>query len=102
MKHRFAIFFSWLLTNFTDVFAQQVSFIKYTMHDGLVSNPVRSIYQDSKGFIWIGTFEGLSQFDGYKFTNYTNSNGLSHNVINSMFDVNGRLLVAENNGSIDI
>ena len=90
------------LTNFTAALAQQVSFIKYTMHDGLVSNPVRCIYQDSKDFIWIGTYEGLSRFDGYKFTNYTTANGLSHNLINSMFDVNGKLLVAENNGSIDI
>jgi ligand-binding sensor domain-containing protein/two-component sensor histidine kinase len=82
--------------------AQQVSFMKYTVYDGLVANPVRCIYQDSKGFIWIGTFEGLSRYDGYKFTNYSTLNGLSHNFINSLYEANGKLLVAENNGAVDI
>src|SRR5688572_17673211 len=50
---------------------QQVNFIKYTVYDGLVANPIRCIYQDSKGFIWIGTLEGLSRYDGYRFNNYT-------------------------------
>jgi len=72
------------------------------VYDGLVANPVRCIYQDSKGFIWIGTYEGLSRYDGYKFTNYSTANGLSHNLINSIFEVNGKLLVAENNGAIDL
>jgi ligand-binding sensor domain-containing protein len=82
--------------------AQQLSFIKYTVYDGLVANPVRCIYQDRKGFIWIGTVEGLSRYDGYKFTNYTTINGLSHNYINSIFEVDDKLLVAENNGAIDV
>ena len=72
------------------------------MDDGLVANPVRCIYQDSKGFIWIGTYEGLSRYDGYKFTNYSNTNGLSHNFINSIIEVNNKLLIAENNGAIDV
>src|SRR4026207_765737 len=79
---------------------QQVSFIKYTVYDGLVANPVRCIYQDSKGFLWIGTYDGLSRYDGYKFTNYTTSNGLSHIVINSLFEIDGKLLIAENNGAV--
>ena len=82
--------------------AQQVNFIKYTVHDGLVANPIRCIYQDSKGFIWIGTIEGLSRYDGYKFTNYTTLNGLSHDFINSVFEVDNKLLIAENNGRIDV
>jgi signal transduction histidine kinase/ligand-binding sensor domain-containing protein len=82
--------------------AQQVTFIKYSVLDGMVANPVRCVYQDNKGFIWIGTYEGLSRYDGYKFTNYTTSNGLSHNVINSIIEVNDKLLIAENNGNVDI
>jgi hypothetical protein len=81
--------------------AQQLSFIKYTVYDGLVANPVRCIYQDSKGFIWIGTFEGLSRYDGYKFRNYTTTNGLSHDLVNDIYEVNGKLLIAENDGSVD-
>ena len=82
--------------------AQQVNFIKYTVYDGLVANPIRCIYQDSKGFIWIGTFDGLSRYDGYKFTNYTTTNGLSHSLINSIYEIKDKLLIGENNGAIDI
>src|SRR5678816_2853719 len=84
------------------VASQQVFFKSYTVSDGLVSNPVRCIYQDSKGFIWIGTFEGLSRYDGFKFTNYTTTSGLSDNFINSIFEIHGKLLIAENNGAVDI
>jgi ligand-binding sensor domain-containing protein/two-component sensor histidine kinase len=83
-------------------FAQQVFFKSFTVQDGLVANPVRSIYQDSKGFIWIGTFEGISRYDGYKFTNYTTNNGLSHNFINGFYQLGDQLLIAENNGAVDI
>src|SRR5262245_36947790 len=83
--------------------AQQLIFKTYTVEDGLVSNPVRRIYQDHKGFIWIGTWEGLSEYNGYKFTNYTTANGLSHNMINDLYEsIDGKLYVAENNGEIDI
>lgn len=81
--------------------SQQVFFKSYTVQEGLVANPVRCIYQDKDGFIWIGTFEGLSRFDGYRFTNYTNNNGLTHNFINAIYQADQELLIAENNGAID-
>src|SRR6187401_1568384 len=81
---------------------QQLTFEKYTMNNGLVANAVRCIYQDRKGFIWIGTYEGVSRYDGYKFANYTNTNGLSHNFINSIIEIDDQLLIAENDGAIDI
>ena len=57
--------------------SQQVFFKTYTVQDGLVSNPVRCIYQDSKGYIWIGTFEGGAvRFDGKYFTRYSSDDGL--------------------------
>lgn len=83
--------------------AQQLIFKTYTVEDGLVSNPVRLVYQDTKGFIWIGTWEGLSKYDGHKFTNYTTANGLSHNLVNDIYEsADGKLYVAENNGAVDI
>jgi len=82
---------------------QQIAFKTYTVEDGLVANPIRDIYQDSKGFIWIGTWEGLSKYDGHKFTNFSPSNGLSHNMINDIYELsNGQLLIAENNGDVDL
>ena len=38
--------------------------------DGLAQGTVQAIHQDAKGNLWFGTFEGLSRFDGYRFSNY--------------------------------
>jgi ligand-binding sensor domain-containing protein/signal transduction histidine kinase len=73
------------------------------VEDGLVANPVRQFYQDANGFLWIATLEGLSKYDGYKFANFSIANGLSHNMVNSMYESpDKKLYVAENNGTVDI
>ncbi|MDZ4810617.1 MAG: two-component regulator propeller domain-containing protein [Bacteroidota bacterium] len=93
----------WFLLITSQARAQQLNFKTYTVEDGLVANPIRRIYQDSRGFIWIGTWEGLSKYDGHKFRNFTTANGLSHNVINDFYESKeGRLYVAENDGHTDI
>ena len=42
----------------------QMEFERYTVHHGLSNNAVYAITQDTRGYIWIGTENGLSQFDG--------------------------------------
>jgi len=37
---------------------------------GLSNNAVTSVYQDTKGFMWFGTYDGLNRYDGYGFTVY--------------------------------
>ena len=44
---------------------------RYTTQDGLPHNRIDAIGQDQSGFIWIGTWNGLSRFDGNEFKNYT-------------------------------
>jgi ligand-binding sensor domain-containing protein len=46
------------------------SFRHITQADGLLHNEVLSIAQDSKGFIWTATANGLQRFDGSRFTHY--------------------------------
>src|SRR5689334_102517 len=83
--------------------AQKMAFQLYTVNDGLVANPIRRVIQDSKGFIWVATWEGLSKYDGHKFTNYTTENGLSFNLVNDIYEApHGKLYIAENNGAVDI
>jgi hypothetical protein len=41
---------------------------QYTTADGLSSNYVNCVYRDSRGFIWLGTGNGLNRFDAYTFT----------------------------------
>lgn len=52
--------------------AQSGAFIfkNYDTQDGLCDNNINSILEDEKGFIWIGTREGLSRFDGAEFHNF--------------------------------
>ena|SRR5688572_26396185 len=102
MKHWFLTIHCFLIIS-SHATSQQLIFKTYTAEDGLVSNPVRRIFQDSRGFIWIGTWQGLSKYDGHKFTNYTTVNGLSDNLINDMYEsADGKVYVAENNGTVDI
>lgn len=44
---------------------------RYGMDNGLSHSSIKSLHQDSLGFIWIGTGNGLNKFDGYKFTLFT-------------------------------
>jgi ligand-binding sensor domain-containing protein len=58
---------------------------------------------DSKGFLWIATWEGMSKYDGHSFTNYSTANGLSHDMVNDFSEAkDGSLYVALNNRTIDV
>ena len=71
-----ACFFIIITIASANCFAQQYPFVHYSPKDGLVSNRVRSIYQDSKGLMYFLTMNGLSVYDGARFTNYTTEEGL--------------------------
>jgi ligand-binding sensor domain-containing protein len=60
---------------------QILSFQNYTSKDGLPANGIRPLFQDSRGYLWIGTAEGVSVYDGAVFTNYRTGDGLSMNHI---------------------
>ena len=103
---RYCLFFillTFLAGLLNPLYGQQLIFKNYTINDGLVANSIRRVFQDSKGFLWIATWEGLSKYDGNKFTNYSTANGLSHNLVNDLFEsANGSLYVATNEGGFDI
>ena len=68
--------------------AQRMPFKYLTVEDGLSQNTVSSIAQDSLGFMWFGTKNGLCRYDGYVFrifeSNTLDSLTLSSNTINSL------------------
>ncbi len=53
----------------------------YSMEDGLVADDINAFCQDSSGYIWIATSEGLSVFNSKGFNNYTVEDGLPTNNI---------------------
>ena len=79
----------------------------YTVEDGLMSNSIYGIVQDSLGFIWFGTDNGLCRFDGIEFMTYTHdedrpSGSISSNSIRRlMMDSKGRIWISLDNG-VDI
>ena len=66
-------------------FADSLYYTDLTIQNGLASNQIHSIYQDSKGFVWFGTSNGLCRYDGYEFitfrSNYKNPEYFSSNTI---------------------
>lgn len=81
------------------ILAQLPVFRSFTIQDGLAGNPVKKIFQDSKGFIWLCTWDGLSKYDGQGFTNFSTANGFSHDLVNDICETpEGKLFVALNNG----
>ena len=72
-------------------FAQNtVQFESYSQEDGLSNDIVLSIAQDSLGFLWIGTENGLNRFDGKQFLRFRfnpeDSGSISANWINAIYE----------------
>ena len=72
-----------LLVN--QAFLQNVRFEHLTIENGLSQNTINCIFQDSRGFMWFGTQDGLNKFDGYNFTIFrhdpTDTNSISHSWV---------------------
>lgn len=68
------------------LFSQKYPFRQYSVIDGLPQSQSSGIYQDSRGFLWISTRNGLSRFDGIEFINYYRKDGLPVNFINQVFE----------------
>ncbi len=68
--------------------AQNYPFREYSVLDGLPQSQARGLYQDSRGFLWIMTRNGVSRFDGYEFRNYFRKDGLPTSTISQIFEDN--------------
>lgn len=71
MKTR-VLFILIILTLFAgQLFSQPKSHIEhYSLTEGLPQRTIMNILQDQKGFMWMGTWDGLCKFDGYNFTSF--------------------------------
>ncbi len=83
--------------------AQHLPLQNYTTRDGLISNFVTEIYQDSRGYLWLGTDEGISIFDGYRFRNITFDESKVWGDINTIIESKfypGKMWIATNGGGL--
>lgn len=78
-------------------------FQRINIEDGLSQSDVKSIIQDSLGYMWFGTMDGLNMYDGEKFVVYKfngeKGKSLGGSQINSIVeDMDGNIWAATNNG----
>ena len=75
----------------------------FSVDDGLSQSTVWTILQDSQGFLWFGTADGLDRFDGYSFKAFQhddgNPNSLIDNFLNCLAeDRHGRIWIGTDAG----
>jgi two-component system sensor histidine kinase ChiS len=101
--------FIFILISFNLIQGKEISDYKIehlSIEQGLSQNTVRSILQDSKGFIWFATEDGLNRYDGYKLKVYRHneldSNSISDNFIWTLFeDKTGEIWIGTNSGGLN-
>ncbi|REL34941.1 EAL domain-containing protein [Thalassotalea euphylliae] len=95
------VFFFWLLiaVSISSVLVSKIShashfdnnatFQQFTTSDGLSQSYVFSIVQDSNGFLWFATADGLNRYDGFEFVHYRHNvqdpNSVADNYIRTLF-----------------
>ena len=87
--------------------AQQKSYGKLTIAEGLSQGMIYDILQDKEGFIWIATKDGLNRYDGYEFESYSFSPSgrysISDDIVTCLMEDHfGRLWVGTMMGGINL
>jgi signal transduction histidine kinase/ligand-binding sensor domain-containing protein len=83
-----------------------IKFQNYDQYKGLSHNTVHCITQDEKGFLWIGTEDGLNRYDGYNFKTFTNDpddlTSISDNFITCLYlDTKNNLWIGTNSSGFN-
>lgn len=83
--------------------AQEIRFEHLTSKDGISQSEVYAFLEDSRGFMWIGTLDGLNRYDGYNIeifnTDRNDPHSLSNNTIRSLTeDTLGRIWIGTDDG----
>jgi hypothetical protein len=84
------------------IYPQDYPFRKYTVADGMPQSQSIDVTQDSRGFFWIVTHNGISRFDGVEFRNYFRKDGLPANYVITVMELSDKKIyaIAENGISL--
>lgn len=85
-----------------DKLLSQYTLHTWTIEDGLPAISITDIYQASDGYLWLGTYNGLSKFDGVNFINYNSNNepALTSNSIRVLYSQQDTLWVGTQKGVV--
>jgi diguanylate cyclase (GGDEF)-like protein len=64
--------------------AQRYNLHHYDLAEGLPQSQVVAIHQDPSDYLWLGTFGGISRYNGNAFTNFTTADGLPSNLVEAI------------------
>lgn len=86
-----------------DILGRERQFDKLSVTEGLSNDYITTIFQDSKGYMWIGTQDGLNRYDGEVVKTYNadinSSNSLSSTYINVIVEDDfGNIWIGTDNG----
>ncbi len=74
----------------------RIKFNKISLEEGLSQSSITCIAQDSKGFMWFGTLDGLNKYDGYHVkifrSNLEDPHSIPDNSINTIYETNDESL----------
>lgn len=84
----------------TSGISQEYDFKAYSLPEGLAQPYVYSIIQDQRGYLWIGTPDGLSMYDGFRIRTFTTSDSLADNFITSAINDGKNLWFGHRSGRI--
>ena len=81
------------------LFSQQHKVDFFSVAQGLISNNIKSLFQDPEGRLWIGTDKGVSLFDGFSFASYAFNEGIpTGNVSQIIESPKGKIWVQNEQG----
>ncbi len=78
--------FLWVVVPYEQLQAQRYNLNIYNSSNGMPGNQVNDIIQDRHGRLWIGTMNGVTIFDGLKFTGFDHNNPISKNPVKTLFE----------------
>ena len=82
LRKKLRLFFVlFLLVPAIHSYSQSYNIHNFKTEDGIAQSYVYSISQDKHGYLWVGTGNGLSRYNGFTFENYTTSDSLGDNLI---------------------
>jgi len=95
------ILFTFILLIFVvnSYFSQQYNFQLYSDKNGYSAPETLNIFSDSRGFLWMGSVNGITCYDGSKFKTYDKTNGLLDNTIGQTIeDENNNIIISTKKG----